>query len=525
MPEFINGPVIAALAVVVAIIMVAGLYARNYIKVPPNMVAVFSGRGEGALVRNGGRFRVPVIERVDTMLLEPFNVEIQIARAYSSNNVPVSVEAVALIRFGTEEAVLRTAIERFLTAPRSEMEHQAKEILAGNLRGVIANMTVEELNTSREELAAQVMGEAADSFGRIGMELDVLTIQNIADEEGYLHALGRQRIAEVKRDAEIGEANAKRDSMVASATARREGETADAEADTAVAKANRARDLEVARIRGEVAAENARAEQAGLLADAEAKKAVGVAEEDAAAARQEAAVNVERQRTLRAREAQKADTIVPAEAAREAADLNAEAARVMTVTEAAAKAQATRDTGAAEAEARSALAAALEAELLAQAAGREADLRAEAVGEREMLLARADGEDRLAQALNTYTPEAIQLSLVPQLIRELAAITAAAAAPVGEIDNITIIGGGGEDGGADGAIQSLARTVPIGLATVGHVTDALTQVTGMDVRTLLTRVTEGLDPASAERLATDVVRGGSAVEVDDSVAGDPDVTD
>src|ERR1700755_2218316 len=92
---------IAVAAVVVIFFMVALLYARNYIKVPPNMVAVFTGRGRPKIVRGGARFRIPVLERVDFMSLEPFNIQVSVSNAISSNGVGIAVDVVALIRFGS----------------------------------------------------------------------------------------------------------------------------------------------------------------------------------------------------------------------------------------------------------------------------------------------------------------------------------------------------------------------------------------------------------------------------------------
>jgi flotillin len=479
--EFFSPAVIAALVVVLAIVMVAGLYIRNYIKVPPNEVAVFTGRGETQLVRGGAKFKIPGIHRVDMMSLAPFPVEVRIEGAYSKNNVPVKVDAVALIRFGTEDTVLRTAIERFLTSNRDEMQRQAQEILAGNLRGVIANMTIEELNSNREQLAGAVIEEAKGSFGKIGMELEVLTIQNIADADGYLHALGRTRIAEVKRDADIGEAEAARDAAIRSAAARQEGETAQAQSETAIAEANRERDLRLAAIQGEVEAEAAKAAQAGPLAEALAAKDVGIAEEQARAAREAAAVDVETRRAERARAAQQADVIAPAEARRQAADLDAEAARVLTVTRAEADAEATRQRGAAEAESRTALSQATEAELVAAAEGRRAQLVADADGERASLLARAEGEKEMAEALNGFSPTAVQLYLLPRLIDSVPQIAGAVAAPIGNVDRIVLIGSGGAEGGENGAsgvLQQVATMVPLLIAQTREVMKA---TTGLDI--------------------------------------------
>ncbi|MGL5441891.1 MAG: SPFH domain-containing protein, partial [[Mycobacterium] stephanolepidis] len=141
---------IAALVLFVALPLV---YVRNYIKVPPNEVAVFTGRGQPKVVRGGARFKMPGIERVDIMSLEPFNVNINLQNALSNNGVPVNVEAVGLVRIGSNDEAVQTAVQRFLTADLSELQRQINEILAGSLRGITATMTVEDLNSNRDSLA------------------------------------------------------------------------------------------------------------------------------------------------------------------------------------------------------------------------------------------------------------------------------------------------------------------------------------------------------------------------------------
>jgi flotillin len=239
---------------------------------------VFTGRGGFRLVRGGATFRLPVIERVDYMSLAPFEVELPIRGAYSKEGVPVHVDAVALVRFDSTEEAVRTAAERFLNSDRSQLQASVQQILAGHLRSICAKMTVEELNSSREAFVSRVTDEAGSDFGGIGMNLDVLTIQHISDDQGYLENLGRKRVAEVKRDAQIGEAEAQRDAMVRAAEARRLGETAEAEAAAAIAEATRDRDLRIAEARrreleaegeGEAKARTVKAEAHRLELEAE----------------------------------------------------------------------------------------------------------------------------------------------------------------------------------------------------------------------------------------------------------------
>ncbi len=470
---------IAALIVFVALPLI---YVKNYIKVPPNEVAVFTGRGTPKVVRGGARFRIPGIERVDVMSLEPFNVNINLQNALSNNGVPVNVEAVGLVRIGSADEAVQTAVQRFLTSDPMELQRQINEILAGSLRGITATMTVEDLNSNRDSLARSVVEEAGGDLARIGMEVDVLKIAGISDRNGYLESLGQRRIAEVKRDAAVGTAEAERDAQIRSAKARQEGSIAQAEADTAIATANQRRDVELARLRAQTEAENAQADQAGPLAQAKANKDVGIAREQAEAARVEARTEVERKRAMQAEAALQADVIAPAEAERQAAIARAEGERRAAILRAEAEAESARQNGSAAADARKLAAAALQAEREAEAAGLRAKLEAEAIGKRQV-----------ADALNAFGEQAARLQTLPDVLRALVDATEKSAEQIGNIEKISIIGGAGDAKSSVGTILGMSPQAIAGVIE-------MLRTAGIDVADLVngraeTRLTAQQSPA------------------------------
>lgn len=450
--------IVAAVAAFLLLVVVPLIYVKNYIKVPPNEVAVFTGRGAPKVVRGGARFRVPGIERVDIMSLEPFNVSINLQNALSNDGVPVNVEAVGLVRIGSADEAVQTAVQRFLTSDLDALQNQINDILAGSLRGITATMTVEDLNSNRDTLARSVVEEAGADLARIGMEVDVIKIAGISDKNGYLESLGQRRIAEVKRDAAVGTAEAERDAQIRSAKARQEGAVAQAEADTAIATANQRRDVELARLRAQTEAENAEADQAGPLANARAQKDVGIAIEQAEAARVQARIEVEQRRAEQAQAALQADVIAPAEAQRQADIARAEGQR-----------QATILAGQAEADARKAAAEALRVERQAEADGIKAQLVAEAAGKKE-----------IAAALNTYSPEAARLQTLPDVLQSVVKATEAAAMPLSEIERLSIIGGPSD---AQDAVGGLLGVSPLAVAKI---VEAL-RASGIDLAQLLNR--------------------------------------
>jgi flotillin len=434
--------------IVLAVLLMGFVYSQYYITSPPDIVTILTGRRGFRIVRGGAALRVPVIERIDAMSIAPFELPVTVRSAYSQQGVPINAEATALVRFGSSEQAIKTAVERFLTVDRKLLQQTVQEILTGHMRSIIAKMTVEELNGSREKLVQQVTNEAGADFARIGMELDVLTIKHITDDVGYLDALGRKRTAEVQRDAEIGEAEARRDSMVRSAEARRAGETAQAESDAAIAEAQQLRDVRIAQARGHVETEKAKADQAGPLAQATARREVVEAEVAVEEQRERSNIAVEEQKISREQKSQEAEVVVPARARREAEIALSEGERQAAINRAAGERQRLTEIGQGEADARK-----------AKAAATQTELEAEAAGERAKLLAQAEGREKLADAQNAFAEAGLKLELLPELIRVLPQVVREAAAPFERVGKIVMIDGG--SGNGDGPIARFGQTVPM----------------------------------------------------------------
>ena len=213
------------LMILLALLIVMWLFARNYIKVPPNAAAVFSGRKRKLpdgrvvgyrLVRGGAALRIPLLEKVDYLALNVMTIPLEIRRAYTLKGVPVSVKAVANVKIKSDDVSLQAAAERFLGMSMVEVQKVIFQTLEGHLRAILGTLTVEEINNDRQSFAQKLTTEATADLERMGLGVDVLTIQEISDEEGYLDALGKKRTAEVKRDGQIGEAEATRDSKIQS---------------------------------------------------------------------------------------------------------------------------------------------------------------------------------------------------------------------------------------------------------------------------------------------------------------------
>src|SRR6266704_2800722 len=316
---------IIVVAVFLSLIIAAWLYSRNYIKVSPNEVAVFSGRerrlSDGTvvgyrMVKGGAGMRWPLLEKVEFLSLNVMTIPLEIKRAYTLKGVPVSVKAVANVKIRGEDAFLQAAAERFLGMPH------------------------EEINNDRQSFAQKLTSEAATDLERMGIGVDVLTIQEISDEEQYLDALGRRRTAEVKRDAEIGEAESQRDSKMKASVAMQEGERVKFDAEAQIAQAQRDFQIKQAKYQAEIQAEQARATQAGPLAEASAKQNVIAEQIKIDRIRTQEQIAVQEQEVLRKQRELEATIIKPAQAEQQAQIVRAEAEKQRQAIEADGKRQA-----------------------------------------------------------------------------------------------------------------------------------------------------------------------------------------
>jgi flotillin len=318
----IGAAVVAAVLLIAAIVAVATVKALIVI-VPPNRAAVITGKnrvmpdGQTIGYRSviGGRtLRIPIVETVQHVSLETIPIEISVKNAFSKGNIPLNVEAIANVKIASEpQSTFNNAVERLLGKTELEIENLAKDTLMGNLRGVLATLTPEEINEDRLGFAKALSEDAGEDLAALGFHLDVLKIQNVSDERGYLEAIGCMKAAEAVREAEIAEANAEADTREAAAEARKRAEVREAGTAVTVAEAQNTLRVRQAQLdeEGEIAERTARvkAEQAEVEAQRE----------------------LETRRVVREQERLRADVIEPALAAREAAmaDAEAEAAPIL----------------------------------------------------------------------------------------------------------------------------------------------------------------------------------------------------
>ena len=246
-------------------------------------------------VRGGSALRIPLLEEVMRLDLSNMIIDLQVENAYSRGGIPLNVSGVANIKISGDEPGIHNAIERLIGKSQDEIRHIAKETLEGNLRGVMASLTPEQLNEDKVTFARTLLEEAEDDLQILGLVLDTLQIQNISDDVLYLDSIGRKQLVELKRDSRIAEAEAKSQSAVKQAENERITSLRRLDKDLAVATANANKRVKDTLTRREA-----------LVAEEESR--VG-----AELARAEAELPVQEQRIKQVMQQLEADVIAPAE--------------------------------------------------------------------------------------------------------------------------------------------------------------------------------------------------------------------
>jgi flotillin len=497
-------PVIV-LAVLLSVLIAVWLFSRNYIKVSPNAAAVFSGRkrklSDGRIVgyrivRGGAALRVPLLEKVEYLSLNLLTIPLEIRRAYTVKGVPVSVKAVANVKIKSDDVSLQAAAERFLGMSLPEVQKVIFQTLEGHLRAILGTLTVEEINNDRQSFAQKLTSEAAADLERMGIGVDVLIIQEISDEEGYLDALGKRRTAEVKRDAQIGEAEATRDSKIQSSLAMQEGEKVKLDTDANISLAQRDLEVKKAQYQSEVERERATAEQAGPLSGAKARQAVVAEEIRIERIRTEEQIAVQQQEVKRKEQELEATVVKPADAARTASILKYEAAKQGAILEAEGKKQALIAMAEAEQERLQkegqGRAAAIETEGRAQAAKIEAtglaqakSIEAQGLAEAAAILKKAEAWKQFNEAARLQTI----LEKLPAIIQASTGVFGAVAAPLGNIDKVIMIDQGNGNAQGQSGMNRFASTAPSVIFALLQQLEAL----GLNVPNLLKQL--GVEPA------------------------------
>lgn len=430
-----KGIILLVLAVffLIAVFMI---FVSRYKKCPSDRIMIIYGKTGGKeaakCIHGGAKFVIPVIQDYGYISLLPMQIEVNLDNALCKQNIRISVPSVFTVGCSTEPSIMGNAAERLFGQPPHSIAELAKDIIFGQLRLVIASMTIEEINADRETFLRAVESNVTEELNKVGLSLLNVNITDITDESGYIEAIGKRAaseainkakidVAEENRKGNVGQADAEKLQRVAVAQANADAVSGEANADRdrrIAVKQAEARAVEgenVSKI--EIAQSDAtrseqeaeafrRAEAARRVADAQIEKAHYDAEKVAQAARAEMV-----------KEKQRAEVIVPAEIDKHRIEIAAEA----------------------------------EAEKRRREAKGEADaifakLDAEARGNFEILKAKGEGFNNIIQACNNNADAASKMLLIEKL-QDIVRLQTEAIKNI-KIDKVTVWDGGSK--GANG---------------------------------------------------------------------------
>ena len=463
-------PVVVIALIALAIVVVA-FAASRYKVAKPNEALIIAGsrRATGGIrvVVGGGAIVYPLVNVARRISLEIQSIPVGLSGAVTEQGVPVAVEGIVNVKIADDADSIRQAAQRFLDS-QARVPEVVRNVMEGSLRTIIGQLSVEQLIRDREVFAARVQEVANSDLDGTGLAIDVFTIQSISDSEEYIENLGRKAAAEVKRDAEIAEADSTRSAREKQELARQ-----------AILEAEKATSLKQQAILKEVAGAQARAEQAKPLSEAEARREVVLTETEVAqliAQRRDKELDAEIRRT--------------ADAERYSAEQQAEAGKYRVVAEAEARAAAIRAEAQAQKDRRLLEAEAERANLEAIAAGHAYEERSVGQARAEATLAVGEAEaEAMAKKAEAYK-EYEAAATLELLVSRLPEVARAVAEPISNVKDITIID-------TDGASKLTRMTTN----TIGQLDSVLQSFTGRSLSSLIARYMDGGN--GSEETATD----------------------
>jgi flotillin len=452
---------VIAFLIIVAMLALFAILATMFRKVGPNHALIVYGFGGTHIVQGGGRVIWPMVQSSRELSLELMSFDVAPQQdLYTNQGVGVTVEAVAQIKVRSDPESIQTAAEQFLNKEQHDREALIRLVMEGHLRGIVGQLTVEQIVKEPEMVSDKVRSTCAEDLNKMGLEVISFTIREVRDQNEYIANMGRPDIARIKREADIAAAEAERDTAIRRAIAEREAAVARAAADqerviaqTASlgrqAEAERDLDLRKAEYQSTVKSQQAKTDKAYELQANVMQQQVVVEQVKIEQVQREEQVKVQ-EAEIRRREMELVATVQkPAEAERQRVEILAEAARQRRSVEAEGEAQAIRAQG-----------------------GAEADIV------RQKGDAEADAMHARAAAYAEYT----QAAVLDKMLGSLPELARAMSSSLSNVDRITIIsdGHGGASSQVTGEVARMVAQVPTLLETI----------TGMSIPEMMKRLQE-----------------------------------
>jgi flotillin len=466
-----NGTVVIIVGLcVLAVIFVVGVFTSMYRKAGPNEALIVYGFGGTRVVKGHGTVIFPMVQTCRELSLELMSFDVAPQQdLYTKQGVAVTVEAVAQIKVRSDQASILTAAEQFLTKTPAQREGLIRLVMEGHLRGIIGQLTVEQIVKEPEMVGERMRATCAGDMSKMGLEVISFTIKEVRDKNEYISNMGRPDVARIKRDAEMATAEAERDTAIRRATALRESAVAKAQADqerviaetaSQTRQAEAQRDLEIKKAQY---AEQSRRQQATADKAYELQTNVMLQQ---VTAEQVKVQQVEKEGQIKVQEAE---------------ILRNEKQLIATVLKAS-EIERQRIENLANAE---------KSRLTVEAEGRASAIRAQGEAEASIIFQKGEAEAKAMSVKAEAYQEWNQAAVVDKLLTNMADVVRAMAEPLGKVDKITIVSTGSDD--AAGAHKITGDMTRIA-AQVPALFEALS---GMDIKQLMSNV-KAIKARSAE---------------------------
>src|SRR5437879_755722 len=439
--------VAGVVAIVIVVFVVLQIVGRLLRKVGPNQALIVYGAGGTRVITGGSHFVVRLYQRAQDFSLELMSFDVAPSQdLYTSQGVAVNVEAVTQIKVRSDVESIKTAAEQLLSKRKEERENLIRLVMEGHLRGIVGQLTVEELVKDPENVGAKMLKTVTPDMDKMGLEVISFTIKDVRDKNEYITNMGRPQIAQIKKQADIASALAQRDTQIQQANASREAAVAKSAADQVRVKAEaeslalqaesqRNLSLKKAAFDAEVKKQQATADktydiQSNLMQQQVVAESVKVTEVE-----KSAQIKVQ-QAEIQRRELELQATIQKAaEAERRRVETVAEAERQRLILEAQGQADAAKAKGFGDADANRARGLS-EAEVI----------RARGLAEAEVIRAKGEAEADAMKVKAAAFHEYNQAAVLDKLLTGMPEIVRAIAEPLSKVDKVTIISNGSSNG-------------------------------------------------------------------------------
>jgi len=431
--------IISSLAVLV-ILMILLIAARMFRKVGPNEALIVYGFGGNKIVQGGGAIVLPMVQSCQELSLELMSFDVAPQQdLYTQQGVAVTVEAVAQIKVKSDPESIRTAAEQLLSKEPQEREALIRLVMEGHLRGIVGQLTVEQIVKEPEMVGGKMRSTCADDLSKMGLEVVSFTIKEVRDKNEYISNMGRPDVARIKRDADVAAAEAERDTAIRRAIAMREAAIAKAQADQERVIAETASLAKQAEAQRDLDLKKADFEASVKRAQAQADKAY------------EIQTNVMQQQVIaeqvKVQQVEKTEQVK----VQEAEIQRREKELIATVLKAA------------EIERRKieALAEAEKQKLATEAEGQAEAIRAQGLAEAEIIKAKGEAEAEAMTVKAAAFRQYNQAAILDKLLAGFPEVVRAMAEPLAKVDKITIVsaGNGHEGLGASQITGDMAKMI------------------------------------------------------------------